>query len=144
MIPFPIFLSTLWIRLYLGAGNDNTARRIARTKLATLSWQSPASSKLLGHAIDSILNEYRTARPYRTDFIGSLIDSYLEGSNRPTSVKDLVNLYSAQASHELFLGDTVAAKLSAQAILSVIEGKPGSTIDADFMRKDAPASIASA
>lgn len=134
----------LWIRLYLGAGNDDAAQLTAKRKLASLSWEKQDSSIFLGQAIDSILNEYSRARPYRADLVRSLLDSYLEGPSSPSSLEQIVNLYFSKVRYELFSGDTVAGKLWAHKILSLIDSFPRSEKDSEFVTKHAPASIASA
>ncbi len=134
----------LWIRLYLGAGNDTAALLIAQRKLSLSSWNAVDSSNSRERVIDGLLYEYSHARPFRTELIHSLIDSYIEGRDIPTSLKSLVSLYFSKARYELLTGDTVASKSWASKILSLIDSIPHSGNDSEFMKEVAPGSIAAA
>ncbi len=129
----------LWISLFLGAGNDEVVEKIVARKLSSLTWNPDSGSDSLGREILGVIGRYRQARPVRYEMIGTLVDSYLNGPQKPTYARDLLMLYRAKANMELASGDTVSAKEWAQKVQALIETPPSTLIDSIYFAKESGA-----
>lgn len=131
-----------WIELYMAAGKIKDGEIVAKRMLSGLSWNPTGSETSLGTGLNNVIAAFSRARPYPTDLISSLIESYIDGPNRPSSIKELVRLYTTRTRFQLISNDSSAAKLSAQTIVSLIDGYSGDSIDAEYIRRDAPSDLA--